>query len=171
MKVDKSLVSVGAISLLIFWSRMILHDANFSPVIALALISGFLGRGRWFGFVLPIGALFLSDLQIGFYPGWAFTYIPLVLAVVFGHFMSTKPTSILSCGLLGAVTFYLVSNFGVWLYSGMYTPDFSGLMHCYYLAIPFFRKTLSGTFGVMGLFYGASYFLSKLSSKKAVKST
>ena len=41
------------------------------------------------------------------------------------------------CGaLIGAVIFFLVSNFGVWL-GGSYGYDFDGIISCYILALPF----------------------------------
>lgn len=168
MKIEKSLFFVVAIGLFIYMSRVLPHSANFSPVIALALLSGFVGKGRWYGFVIPVSALFLSDLHIGLYPGWAFTYIPLVLAVVLGHFMTTKATSLLMYGLLGAITFFIVSNFGVWLYSGMYTPDFAGLLKCYEMGIPFFRLTLFSTLTVMSGYYAFSLANLKKVGKKAL---
>ena len=44
----------------------------------------------------------------------------------------------------GALIFFILSNFGVWL-SGGYGYNLAGLSECYFLAIPFFSNTLLST--------------------------
>lgn len=44
--------------------------------------------------------------------------------------------------LAASVSFYLVSNFGSFLFMEMYPKTWAGLAECYTLAIPFFRTTL-----------------------------
>lgn len=39
----------------------------------------------------------------------------------------------------GALLFYVWTNFGVWLVSGMYPPTFTGLLQSYYMALPFLK--------------------------------
>ena len=46
--------------------------------------------------------------------------------------------------LSGAVLFFIVTNFGVWL-SGSYGYTLSGLILCFTLAIPFFAYSLIST--------------------------
>ena len=46
--------------------------------------------------------------------------------------------------LASSIFFYLFTNFGWWLMSGMYEHTLSGLIRCYYMAIPFFRNNLMG---------------------------
>ncbi len=46
--------------------------------------------------------------------------------------------------LISSIFFYLYTNFGWWLMSGMYEHTLSGLIRCYYMAIPFFRNNLMG---------------------------
>ena len=45
---------------------------------------------------------------------------------------------------MGAIIFFLVSNFGVWL-GGSYGYNLSGFLNCYILALPFFGNTLVST--------------------------
>lgn len=47
-------------------------------------------------------------------------------------------------GIGSSVFFYLYTNFGWWLMSGMYEHTLAGLLRCYYMAIPFFRNNLLG---------------------------
>ncbi len=46
--------------------------------------------------------------------------------------------------LFGAVLFYLLTNFGVWI-NGSFTYTLDGLISCYILALPFFGNTLVST--------------------------
>ena len=46
----------------------------------------------------------------------------------------------ISGALSGALVFFIITNFGVWL-SGTYGLTIEGLINCYVLAIPFFGYT------------------------------
>jgi hypothetical protein len=49
------------------------------------------------------------------------------------------------CGpLFGALIFFIISNFGVWI-QGVYGYSVEGLIACYVLAIPFFQYTVIST--------------------------
>jgi hypothetical protein len=61
---------------------------------------------------------------------------------------------VLSGGLGASTLFFLVSNFGVWVVSGMYSWTFAGLTSCYTLAIPFYRNTLAGDMLYSCLLFG-----------------
>jgi len=54
-------------------------------------------------------------------------------------------------------SFWLWSNFGVWLTSGLYANSFSGLVSCYYMALPFLGNALIGdliwSYIILGSFY------------------
>ena len=41
------------------------------------------------------------------------------------------------------VSFFLLSNFAVWAFGTMYPHNWSGLIQCYTMAIPFFRNTFA----------------------------
>ena len=56
---------------------------------------------------------------------------------------------------LSSIIFFLLSNFGVWLFSEFYTKDLEGLLQCYVLAIPFFTNTIISTF-VFGILFEIS---------------
>ncbi len=62
--------------------------------------------------------------------------------------------------LLSSIFFYLYTNFGWWLMSGMYEYSLSGLIRCYYMAIPFFRNNLIGNmvFVPMGIYVASKVF-------------
>jgi hypothetical protein len=135
--------------------RLVPHPPNFSPIDAMALFSGaYLGR-RGLAFAAPLGALLLSDLFLGFYHGMAFVYGSVALVVVIGWWVSSRrtPLRIGAAALVSSVLFFVLTNFGMWLFSGFYPRTMSGLVTCYVAAVPFFQNTLAGD-----LFYAALLF-------------
>jgi hypothetical protein len=135
--------------------RLVPHPPNFSPIDAMALFSGaYLGR-RWLTFIAPLAALFLSDLVLGFYHGMATVYATVALIVVLGWWLSSRRTPLRIAGatVAGSVTFFVITNFGMWLFSGFYPLTSAGLAACYVAAIPFFQNTVAGD-----LFYAAVLF-------------
>ena len=46
--------------------------------------------------------------------------------------------------LLGAIIFFIITNFGVWI-QGYYGYSMEGLIACYIMAIPFFHYTVIST--------------------------
>jgi hypothetical protein len=65
----------------------------------------------------------------------------------------------ISGALLGALIFFLITNFGVWTL-GSYSYDLKGLLLCYTLAIPFFGYSLisSLTYSFLIEFYIKLHF-------------
>lgn len=147
---------LALISLLLIISRIYPHAANFSPVLALCLMSGFLAKKKPSYLALPVAALIVSDALLGFYPGMLFNYLAFGALFLVGHKLPFKFSGFAFGGLFGAVVFFLLSNLGVWYASKMYAPDLSGLLTCYQMGLPFFRFTLMSTTAFMLIFYGLS---------------
>src|SRR5690606_32089846 len=85
-----------------------------------------------------------SDLAIGTYSSMYWTWLGFGSIAGLGYMLRKLPAAWrLPVGALGASTlFFLVSNFGTWVSSGMYSLDITGLVQCYTMALPFFRTTL-----------------------------
>jgi hypothetical protein len=136
--------------------RLVPHPPNFTPIGAMALFSGaYLGRRGGIALVAPLGALFLSDLVLGFYHGLPTVYFSVALIVIIG-WLSLQRISVLRVGaaaVASSVLFFVITNFGMWLSSGFYPRTLAGLEACYIAAIPFFQNTVAGD-----LFYAALLF-------------
>jgi hypothetical protein len=135
--------------------RLLPHPPNFAPIGAMALFSGsYLGR-RWLAFVAPLGALLLSDLVLGFYHGQATVYFSVALIVMIGMAALQRRSALRVGGaaLASSILFFVITNFGMWLFSGFYPRTMAGLEACYVAAIPFFQNSLAGD-----LFYAALLF-------------
>ena len=90
--------------------------------------------------------MFIGDIYFGFHNTMFFTYISLAAVTAIGIF--TKKfglKEILLAGVSSSVCFFLITNFGVWLVSGLYENNVEGLLQAYIMPIPFFHKTLAST--------------------------
>jgi hypothetical protein len=135
--------------------RLIPHPPNFTPIGAMALFSGaYLGR-KGLAFVAPLAAMLLSDAILGFHSGMPFVYASVALIVLIGSLVASRITAmtVVGAALASSVLFFIVTNFGTWLVSGMYPLTGAGLAACYIAAIPFFQNTAVGD-----LFYCAVLF-------------
>src|SRR5882724_13305939 len=136
-----------------------LNWSGFSPVIAIALFSGFIMKQRDLSFLLPLLALFISDAVIqflysqglfpyaGFYSGQWINYLILLVATLMGLALKGRNYPSLLSGAIAAPTFFfLVSNYTVWMGSqDTYPITFNGLMKCYEAGLPFYRNSLIAT--------------------------
>jgi hypothetical protein len=123
-------------------SRFIPHPPNFTSLIALSFyIPVFLGL-RFLPALLISFAI--TDLIIGYHLGTHWTWGSVLLIGLISQYFTKNLTSRLSGALLGALIFFIITNFGVWA-SGMYGYTIQGFFNCYILAIPFFAYSLIST--------------------------
>lgn len=136
-------------------ARLLPHPPNLTPVIALALFCGAALPQRLVATAALLTLMFLTDLLLGLHKGMPVLYAALALICVMGSGLQLRSpaSAIAGRGLLAASLFFLLTNLGVWAFSGMYAHTWAGLTQCYVLAIPFFGNTLLGT-----AIYGALLF-------------
>ena len=155
-------------------ARLLPHPPNFSPVAAMALFGAAHYRSRWLTFLVPLTAMFVSDLALevttrlgllggwmaqgrGFHDGMWIVYGSVVVIAVVGLALRKRKSvlAISVCVLAGSVIFYLLTNFAWWAGYDLYPHTLAGLMLSYEAAIPFFHWTLLGdTFFATVLFGG-----------------
>ncbi len=158
------------LSVIALASRLVWHIPNFSPLSSILIFSAFLAPNKKMA-TLPLLALLASDLVIGFYH-WSVmlsVYLATALNIVIGYGLKKNPRSlnVLSAGMLSAISFFLITNLAVWITSNWYTKDFSGLMYCFTLAIPFFKSTLASNILYSSLLFSVySLVTSKIPEKK-----
>jgi hypothetical protein len=136
--------------------RIAPHPWNFTPVGAMALFSGAIIKDRRLAFAFPVLALFVGDVFIGFHKLMPVVYASFLLSVLIGRWLQNHRSlaRISGATLLGAMQFFLVTNFGVWVLGSFYPPTLAGLGACYAAGIPFFRNTLAGDAFYSALFFG-----------------
>jgi hypothetical protein len=122
-------------------------------------------RPLWQG-VIPVAALAVSDyyltVHVYNFPfavrecllTWAWYAAVIVLGALLLR-SKTSVARVVSGTLLASTSFFLASNYAVWVgQSGMYPHTFAGLMTCYAAGLPFYRNDLVSTAIVAGLAFG-----------------
>jgi hypothetical protein len=144
--------------------RIAPHPWNFTPVGAMALFSGAVIRDRRLALLFPLLALFAGDIFIGLYKLMPVVYASFLVSVAIGFWLRNRRSvgPIAAATLLGAVQFFLVTNFAVWAVGLSYRPSGAGLVACYVAGIPFFWNTLAGDAVYAGLFFGGFALVERL---------
>jgi len=126
--------------------RILPHPWNFTPVGAMAIFAGSHFRNRWVAFLLPLAALFAGDLFVGLYKLMFIVYVSFALSVAIGRWLAPSRTVARIGGavFLGALQFFVITNFAMWAFSDFYPKTSSGLAACFVNAIPYFWNTLAG---------------------------
>ena len=142
-----------ALILILALARLIPHPPNFTPIIAVAIMSGYFFKNINLSFLTLVVAMLIGDLFIGFYENMIFVYASLLLITFVFYKISKKINfkSLFIYGFIGSLIFFIISNFGVWalgspgVYDIVYEKNLNGLVECYILAIPFFGNTFLST--------------------------
>jgi hypothetical protein len=156
--------------------------SGFSPVIAISLFSGMLINDRTKSFLLPLIAVFASDVIIhmsylagafkypGFYTWQIFNYALLLATTLIGWGLKGKNYgSIALGGIIAPSVFFLISNCGSWIidYGNLYTNDLNGLMTSYEAGLPFYRNALAATLIFLpSVMLGYNFFVRRTAALK-----
>ena len=138
------LAVLTAVIVLAALARLVPHPPNFTPVGAMALFGGACLADRRFALLVPLAALFLSDLFLGLHILIPVVYGSFALNVLLGRWLRSRRTvaSTATVALIGSVQFFAVTNFACWLL--YYPPTAEGFAACYVAAVPFFQNTVLG---------------------------
>ncbi len=130
--------------------RFIKMPPNFSPVTGMALFGAAYFSRKYLAFLVPFLVLWISNLVLDnifyaqYYDGFQWFSQPFVFGgfaviVILGLVILKKVNiyRIIGASIAASILFFLISNFGSWLGSSMYTKDFGGLLMCYAAGIPF----------------------------------
>jgi hypothetical protein len=151
-------------------TRLLPHPPNVTSITALALFGGAHFADRRLAYALPLLALLLSDLVLGVYWSWSpmayephmwLQYLCFALVVTLGLGLRQRPGVVRTVGtmLAGSTLFFVVSNFGVWVFQPLYPHTAAGLVACYVAAIPFFGNSLAGDAFYTLLMFGGFHLL------------
>ncbi len=154
MRIDKTKFIIAlALILLGILGRVTPHIWNFTPIVAISIFSAFY-LGRKYAVIVPLLSVIISDFFIDFYDPKIMlpVYGSFVLIGLFSYFLRKK-TNFVITSLSSSTIFFIITNFAVWMFSGIYQLTISGLLNCYILALPFYRNAILGD-----LFYTGTLF-------------
>lgn len=136
--------------------RIVPHPWNFTPIGAMALFSGAVVRDRRIAFLFPVLTLAAGDIFISITKFELLVYGSFLVNVFIGLWLRRRrtPARIGAATLLGAVQFFLVTNFGVWMFLNTYPKTAAGLVSCYATGVPLFWNTLAGDALFVALLFG-----------------
>lgn len=150
--------------------RIIPHWPNFTPIAAIALFGGTFLKRKDLAFLVPVIAMLLSDLVIGFHTTMLPVYLSFIAIVGLGLFLQSRLTVVntITASLAASVLFYLVTNFASWT-SGLmpYPMNIAGLMQSYVAGLPFFFNGIVGDLFYTSILFGALYFVTSLQTSLA----
>lgn len=150
---------IGVLILVAAMSRLLPHPYNFTPIAAIALFGGCYIIDKRYAIALPLVVMLISDLALFMYnPSYTpdfFVYLSFLIISSLGFLLRGREQrqTIMVASLTGSMLFFLITNFGVWLFDADYAKNGAGIAECYIKAIPFFRGTIMGD-----LFYNLVLF-------------
>ena len=133
--------------------RFFPHPPNVAPITAVALFAGtHFSRKHW-AILMPILAMLVTDVFLGFSMITPIVYLAFVGVTALGFVLKKMNIGTV---LLSSLLFFVVTNLGVWFLYYPLTPE--GLMTCFTLALPFFGYAVVGDlFFSAALLFGYRY--------------
>lgn len=146
-------------------SRVVPHPAWFSFTAVGGSLLYFGARRSWWQGIFPIAALAATDYFLTVYAysypfhvqdylvTWAWYGVAMVIG---GAMLRNRANAglVIGASIASSTSFFLISNFMVWVGSAMYPQTASGLGTCYLMGLPFYRNDLMATSLVAGLAFG-----------------
>jgi len=145
-------------------SRLFPHIPNFTPLAAMALFGGAYLSNKRMAFIVPLIALFVSDVAMQLLFGWGFhntmiyVYLGFALTTMIGMLIrkNISVKSIAVGSVASSVVFFILTNFGYWAANGFFMGA-AGLNISYIEAIPFFATSLFGDLFFNAVLFGSFY--------------
>lgn len=136
-------------------SRLLPHPPNFTAINAISLFSACYMGSIGFSLAIILPTMFLSDCILGFHQLIPFVYLSVSLVSILGRGINSDgPLLRLPvCCVVSSLLFFVIVNFGVWLFDGLYPQTPYGLVLCYVASLPFLATQILGD-----LFYGILLF-------------
>src|SRR5947209_10697567 len=103
-------------------SRLVPHPPNLTPIAAMALFGGAYFPDKRAAYLVPLAAMFLSDLVLGLHRGWPVVYGSFMLIVCIGFWLRWRRTALrVACAAAASsLLFFVVTNFDVWARGSLY---------------------------------------------------
>jgi len=156
-------------------SRLLPHAGmwNFTAVGGFLLYFG--ARRSWREMAGPMAALMATDYLLTVYTyhyafiwqSYLVTWAWYAMAMMLGRILLSRRTTVLrvlSGVLLGPTSFFVVSNFCVWLNGWLYPRTMNGLVVCYIAGLPFYRNDLISTALVSAVAFGVPVLVHRWSA-------
>lgn len=138
------------------------HMWHFTAVGALAIFAGAQFSDKRLAFSMPLAAMALSDVFIG--NGFsAVVYAGFVAMVCCGLLINKRQTigGVFASSVLGAVVFFLITNFAFLYPTTLYPHNAAGIVASYVAGLPFLNNMIAGNLIYSSILFGSFALLSK----------
>lgn len=171
-RIHPKLIWLGLALAIAIFSRLIPHAPNWTAIGALALWGATFFNRRSLSLVLPLTALILTDLALGFHSTLVWVYAGFLLVTLIGWILPADQgaKNWITGSLIGSLVFFAVSNFGVWMSGELYPKTLDGLVQCFVMALPFFENQLGADL-FFNLFFAATHVMVFKTSSKLISET
>lgn len=161
MKKSEWLILVAGI-VVVGLLRFVISVPNFSPIGAFALTSGFFISNKSRAYVLTLGGVLLSDIVLSlvnqsnmdymFSISFALVYLAHFITITLGANASKRNERgmihMLKLSIISSTIFFLLTNFGAWMYDPIYEKTFNGLISSYIAGLSFYKNDILGNPGL-----------------------
>ena len=161
MELNRKILITTSMVFVAAFSRLLPHPPNFTPMISIALFSGAVIVSRPMALIIPLLAMFASDIFLGFHSLQPVVYASILLISVSGMFINEHHRFLKVTGysVSGSLFFFFITNSAVWMFSGMYSPGISGLLSSLVMGLPFLTNTLLSSLLYSAVLFGSFHFL------------
>ncbi len=179
MNSNKKYIIIGT-ALVLFAAILKVATFPFSinPIIAISLFSGVVIKDKKLAFLMPLMAMFVSDLMLevfniapGFYGyGQIGNYASLLLVTVLGFSMKQiAPLKVAGYSVASTILFFILSNTNCFFFDtfNTYGTGFQGWATCLAAGIPFVKNGLAVDLGFSVLLFGTYTLANKFYFEKA----
>ena len=150
------------IILMAAFSRLLPHPPNFTPIMAMGLLGGVYFKNRQFAVIVPLLAMIVSDVVLGFHGTMIWVYSSIIVISLSASLLKPKMVNLGFASIGSSLFFFFVTNFGVWMTSSFYPKTLTGLGASYTAGLPFLQNAMVGDLMYVGILFGA-FELAKLS--------
>mgnify|MGYP001302857611 CR=1 FL=1 len=180
-KVDfREVVLAVSLGLLVLATRTIWQlGPNIELISTLVVFSAVFYKQKWLRFVASISVIVISDLVLGNSAIFLFTWSAFIVGLLLSSLLRMikqkgskdailSPIEFVGSGIVNVLFFYLWTNLGVVLVSGMYPLSIFGLSQSYINALPFLGNQLISVAIGGAMFYFLYRSLSYLRNSKFI---
>ncbi len=182
IKLNKKTFFLAGIVVLAAMSRLLPHPPNFTPIGGMALFGAAYFSKKYWAFLVPLIALWISDLVLNnvlyaaYFDGFSWMGIPMVYAALIlivlmgkGLLKKIKTGNLLFASVLASAIFFLVTNLGSWWMDPIYPKTAIGIIEAYVAGIPFFWNTLAGDLFYTTVLFGGFELIKKVYPTLAIQ--
>ena len=143
-------------------TRVLPHPPNFTAVGAMALFAGACMANRWLSLFIPMAALFITDLFLGFHNTMWAVYGAVAITTMIGWAIRERQNflTITGASLLSVLVFFVMTNAAMWIVGffipdGFYPQTGLGLAMSIEAGIPFLDKSILSQLIYSGVLFGS----------------